>query len=77
MNELKKSCNVCDKPGDEKVNMIKCGICKTWLHLSCTDLTLSQFQCYSSDSSLSYFCILCIIENLPVRNIIHCLRNIV
>jgi len=48
------------------VPAIFCDVCKKWLHLKCSNVTVSQFAGLSS-SSTPYFCHMCISDSLPVN----------
>ena len=50
-------------------NSICCDLCDTWYHLKCTHITLKTFKTIFLDSSVKWYCKLCIIEALPFGNI--------
>ena len=63
---VKFPCKHCKKPCQKNQNCICCDVCKIWIHVKCTALTMSQFKSYSVDC-LPYFCSLCLTENLPLN----------
>ena len=58
----KYPCLTCGNPCRSNVqNSICCTLCDEWVHLNCTDLTLEQFNHYTSPDNLkdAYYCVNC------------------
>jgi len=64
--DLVDSCRKYSKRISSAVPAIFCDICKKWVHLKCSNLSVSQFAALSSSSTL-YFCHMCISDSLPVN----------
>lgn len=62
---FKFPCKVCKKSCKSNQNCIYCEICKIWIHVKCTSLSISQFKSYIT-STLPYFCSNCISDSLPI-----------
>lgn len=66
MPVLKHPCKVCKKSCKSNQNSLCCDLCDIWIHLKCTELSVSQFNTFVN-STLPYFCNCCIAECLPIN----------
>ena len=66
MPNLKYPCQVCKKSCKTNQMSICCDVCDSWTHFKCLEITLSQFDDYANNTTLSYFCPSCLRENLPI-----------
>ena len=65
---LKYPCLICLKFCKSNQNCIFCDLCKNWIHLKCTSLTVDQFNELTNSSDgpdNTYCCPSCILKNLP------------
>ena len=66
INKFKFPCKLCKQACKSNQNCIYCEICKMWIHVKCSALSLSQFKSYTTNT-LPYFCSDCIFDNLPIN----------
>ena len=64
------NCPSCKKRVPENSDCISCDNCHKWLHLTCTDLTKTQFEIFTREKSLEWICNICVKQSCNKCNIL-------
>ena len=49
----------CQKPVKSNQKGLQCNICEKWIHLKCTDLTVTQYELLKDNADLPFYCLNC------------------